>query len=236
MLIPVNNEADALASVLPDVQRIIATLTHRYEIGVYVVDDGSVDGSGEVARSFGFPVIEQSQSGKPRAVYRGLDLVVNAYRQFIIFDGDGQHAAANIPEFLETLVRWPIVKGTRFHPSSPQHGTPEDRTLLNRVTRTCLEWKTGWRITDPQCGLIAMSQEVAKWSLTQSIWDEEWEICFILALKCAGANGCPIHEIPIAAQYSGLPGHKQIQKYRERDAWQRLEERLLRQLRIIMTS
>lgn len=112
LLVPAWNEADALPSLLSELRR-------RYpQYDVLVVDDGSSDDTGQVARAGGARVVElpfnlgiggAEQTGFVYAERSGYDVVVR-------LDGDGQHP----PEEVETLVQAletgevDVVIGSRF--------------------------------------------------------------------------------------------------------------------------
>lgn len=233
VVLPVRDEADALAVLLPEVMKEINT--SPVPLKLLVVDDGSTDESGSVAASHGIAVVSQEAMGKPPAVRRGFEYAMReGIDAAIVFDGDGQHPTGAIQHMVDLLDRYEIIKGTRFHERSLQIGTPRDRLVLNRRIRSRLTDITGWAITDPQCGLVGMQREVIRKMLPRLRWIEEWEIELILHLHLlVGSAQCPIYEFPIAARYAELPGAKQREKYHPHRGRARLNERLTRQMRVI---
>lgn len=226
------DEADALADLMPCV------LGALMETGaeIVVVDDGSVDGTGDIARFFGVPVLRQSGLGKPQAVQRGFQHALEQGAEaVVVFDCDGQHPPTALPQILRLLdAGHQVVKGTRFHEASAQAGTPPDRLELCRQVRESLDRFTGWGITDPQCGLIGLQRPIVELLLPRLTWSVEWEIEAVLTLRQVfSINGSPILELPIPALYQGLPGHKQVAKYDPAKGAERLAERLGRQLEVV---
>src|ERR671919_3214440 len=95
VVLPVLNEADALPTVL-------ARLPSGYR--AIVVDNGSIDGSGDVARSFGATVVGEPQRGFGAACHRGL---LAAESDVVCFmDCDGSLDAADL-----LLLAVPVVDG-----------------------------------------------------------------------------------------------------------------------------
>jgi len=74
-----------------------------------VIDDGSRDGTADVARKAGATVIRHEQNkGKGAAVKSALHYAAtNGFDALVLLDGDGQHEPAQIPLLLQ-----PIRDGT----------------------------------------------------------------------------------------------------------------------------
>ena len=74
VLIPVYNEEDSIGKVLNDIPEDIVA-------EVVVVDNGSTDGSAEIARSCGATVISQSIRGYGAACLKGINYFKNQNEQ-----------------------------------------------------------------------------------------------------------------------------------------------------------
>ena len=85
LVLPCRDEAPALAALLPQVPA---------EFAVVVVDNGSRDGTAEVARRLGATVVTEPQPGYGAAVHAGL---VAATRDYVAFmDGDDSFDPAEL--------------------------------------------------------------------------------------------------------------------------------------------
>ena len=108
--IPAFEAAPSIAAV---VARVLAMSAE-----VVVVDDGSVDGTGDVARACGVPVLTNPINlGKGRALKAAFDhLFASGYDAVVTLDADGQHPPEEIPKL---LAPWregaDLVLGTRAH-------------------------------------------------------------------------------------------------------------------------
>jgi glycosyltransferase involved in cell wall biosynthesis len=105
VVIPAYNEEDSLGHVL---DRIPATVC-GVSTEVLVVDDGSRDATGEVARMHGAAVARHvTNLGGGAALRTGYRLMVDSSARIVVtLDADGQHR----PEEMERLVA-PILDGT----------------------------------------------------------------------------------------------------------------------------
>ena len=108
VLIPSYNSGTKLLETVTD------ALRHSWP--VWVVIDGSTDGSGEVLRALrdeacGLRVIWRKRNGgKGAAVLDGLRAAsLEGYTHVLVMDGDGQHPASAIPEFMGLSCLHPMA-------------------------------------------------------------------------------------------------------------------------------
>ena len=116
VVIPAFNEAP----VVPDLVRELRDAFRRYRLEgeVLLVDDGSTDGTGDLARREAgdwaeFQVLEHRNNlGKTEAI---LTAACGSQRSvFVIFDADLQHSPEEIPRFLSKIAEgWDIVCGRK---------------------------------------------------------------------------------------------------------------------------
>ena len=107
IIIPVFNEAQNLGPLL---QRLRSVQLPSAEI--IVVDDGSTDGSAEVALESGAAVISHPYNiGNGAAVKSGIRAARGKF--LVLMDGDGQHSAEDIPKLLAEADRYQMVVGAR---------------------------------------------------------------------------------------------------------------------------
>lgn len=107
ILIPVFNEALNLGVLLDQIQSLRLPSAE-----VIVVDDGSTDGSGEIAQRSGIRVIRHPYNiGNGAAIKTGIRAAQG--RQLVLMDGDGQHRPEDIPKLLAESSHYHMVVGAR---------------------------------------------------------------------------------------------------------------------------
>ena len=107
IIIPVFNEAENLGQLL---DRLRSVLLPSWE--VIVVDDGSTDGSSEIAEKRGARVIRHPYNiGNGAAIKNGIRAARG--RLLVFMDGDGQHQPEDIPKLLSGMNRYHMVVGAR---------------------------------------------------------------------------------------------------------------------------
>ncbi len=191
VLIPAYNEEASLPGLLADVR------THLPGAAVAVVDDGSVDGTAEVARACGARVLRlPCNLGVGPAVQTGFkDALESGYDYLIRLDGDGQHPPSEALKLVEAMLRQPtdLVVGTRHGEGSTYHGNGLRRFVLKGlavfVSIICRK-----RITDPTSGFWLVSRPLLQ--------------CFALhypsdypeaeAIALLRRQGFSLEEVPVA--------------------------------------
>ena len=126
VILPAFNEA---ASVGQAVAALVATAKWGE---ILVIDDGSTDATGDVARTAGASVIRHPyRKGNGAAVKTGIRRATHDW--VLIIDADGQHRAEDALALVERLGEYDLVVGAR---SSSTQATPQRRlgnTLLNTL-------------------------------------------------------------------------------------------------------
>ena len=93
------NEEDAIAKVISEVPRDVAD-------EIIVVDNGSIDGTAEVAAAADAHVVHEPRRGYGRAFMSGVESISPASEIIVFLDGDG----SDCPEMMNRLVQ-PIING-----------------------------------------------------------------------------------------------------------------------------
>jgi glycosyltransferase involved in cell wall biosynthesis len=126
----------------------------RAHVGdVLVVDDGSSDATGTLARAAGAEVLRHEQRrGKGEALQSGLAWAASrGFTHVFTVDGDGQHLASEMPALLQACRRHPdaIVLGER---SREGHDISPMKLFGNRFANRWVEIACGRAFEDTQSG------------------------------------------------------------------------------------
>lgn len=152
VIVPAFNEAKSLPAVAEDLRRHVA------EADVCVVDDGSTDGTADVARRLGLRVLVlPTNLGIGGAVQAGyLWAHQHGYEAAIQFDGDGQHEAASIPALLGPLRAGAadLAVGSRFLGDGEFRSTFARRAGI-RYLAALIRVRCGAKVTDSTSGFRA---------------------------------------------------------------------------------
>lgn len=159
--IPCRNEAQNLPETVAALPRELA----GFETVEYlVVDDGSTDGTAEVARNLGVHYIlrlpvhrglaEAFREGLGECLRRGADIIVNT-------DGDNQYEARDIPRLVEPLLRQnaDMVVGAR--PIEQIQHFSFLKKLLQRLGSWAVRRVSHTSVADATSGFRAMSRAAA---------------------------------------------------------------------------
>ncbi len=149
VVIPAHNEAHAIAGV------VTASLAQPGVTEVIVVDDGSTDTTGEVARQAGAHVVTH-----PYCIGNGASAKSGAraaHGDVVVFlDGDGQHPPEDIPRMLEKLERFHLVVGAR----EPDTHANLKRRFGNNVYNLFASYVTQFPIQDLTSGFRAIRRDL----------------------------------------------------------------------------
>jgi glycosyltransferase involved in cell wall biosynthesis len=181
-LIPALNAERTLPHVVEETRRQIAP--------VIVIDDGSSDRTGDVARAGGAIVLRHDVNrGKGAALKTGFAWALeNGCDGVITLDADGQHLPSEIPKFL--AASGDLIIGGRAHLF--QHMLPRRRNA-NRFSAWCISKCAGVRIPDSQSGFRFYSAKLLREvKLRADGFDMESEV-----IVRAGRGGFRIVTIPI---------------------------------------
>ena len=151
---PMFNEAEVIG---PVVRELTQSFAH-----VVCIDDGSSDGSANIAREAGARVLKHPLNlGQGAALQTGFEYVARqpGITHVITFDADGQHLVGDALEMLELAKRKRIsvVFGSRFLDKRTKPGLKKRIVLKLAVLFTRVF--TGLRLTDAHNGLRVLSME-----------------------------------------------------------------------------
>lgn len=188
--IPCFNERIAIGSV--------ALIARKHVAEVLVIDDGSSDGTADVATAAGAQVLRHEQNkGKGAAVKAALHYAAaNGFDALVLVDGDGQHDPAQIPLLLQPIQDGTadIVIGYRELDQMPR---------LRQAGRLVLDYVTardGQVITDSQSGFRALSRQAIEALQAKNLQANGFEIesDMLLAVRDSPLK---ISAVPITCTY-----------------------------------
>lgn len=189
VIIPAYNEEAALKMVITSVQKELPSAD------ILVVNDGSTDFTGEIARDLDVVVIEHPfnlgigatmQTGFRYAAYRNFDIAVQV-------DGDGQHPADQIKYILEPVERGEadVVIGSRFYGGG--YTLTWARWMGIKVFSKVISLILKEKVTDTTSGFRAVNRKVIEFCSTN--YPEDYpEVEAIVLLHKVGFT---IKEVPV---------------------------------------
>ena len=212
VVIPALNEALRIRDV------VSGALAHCPN--VIVVDDGSDDATVERIADLPAVVLRHARRmGKGASLRDGFAEALRRGMQGVVtMDGDGQHAAEDIPRLLAAAQRHPgaIVIGARLRKRASQPGY---RRLANEFGDWGIAFGTGYRIADTQSGQRYYPAAVAALG---DVPGEDFVFEAQILISAARRLGTRCVSIPIESRYSV---HDSDQQFRAshfrplRDLW-----------------
>ena len=218
VVMPCLNEADTLATCIRKAQRSFAE--HNIKGEIVIADNGSTDGSQQIATDLGARVIHVEEKGYGNALMGGISA---ARGKFVIMgDADDSYDFLEVPKFVERLREgYELVQGCRL-PAGGGTVMPNAMPVLHRWIGnpmfSILVRHMFWaEIHDVYCGLRGFTKE---------LYDR-------LNLRCTGMEfatemiiksniyGTRITEVPITLHPDGRKAHKPHLKT-FRDGWRTL--------------
>jgi glycosyltransferase involved in cell wall biosynthesis len=165
-----------------------------------VIDDGSTDGTAEVARRAGADVlVNPGGRGKGEAVRAGLARVLDGdCTHVLLLDGDLQHLPEEAPLLIAAAGRTgaDVVLGERRF---DRRGMPASRYHANRIGSLALSKFVGVPIRDTQCGFRLFKIDALR-GLRLRARGYEIETEMLVKMTRRGAR---VASVPITAVYAG---------------------------------
>jgi len=190
--IPALNEEKFLAEILAKISAYVL-LDH-----ILVVNDGSTDATGRIAKDMGTHVVEHSRNlGKGQAILSATRFASENQFDWILFmDADGQHAPESIPEFIAEISKdqSDVVLGNR---QERQKRMPFARQLSNSITSILVSLSAGQRIYDSQCGYRAIR---TRYLTNLKIVSHGFQVESEILIKTS-KSGAKISHVPIQTIY-----------------------------------
>jgi glycosyltransferase involved in cell wall biosynthesis len=185
LIIPAYNEEAAIAEVVGAVPRDLVSR-------VIVVDNGSTDATGRVARDAGAEVVREERRGYGSACLAGVRALERA--EIVVFlDGDRSDDPSEVRVLVDVILadRADFVIGTRT--SRMERGALTPQQLVgNRVATALIRWLYGVRLSD--IGSFRAIRRDALLSLGMSNLTYGWPVEMVVR---AAKHRYRIAEVPI---------------------------------------
>jgi glycosyltransferase involved in cell wall biosynthesis len=188
LIIPAYNESATIGDVLDR----IASLD--LDTQVVVVDDGSTDGTGELAAARGAQVIRQENQGKGAAIRAGIPHVEGEIA--VIQDADMEYDPADVPALIEPIERGvaDVVYGSRLSGGRPQRAYMFWHLVGNRFLSLLTNVLFNTTLSDMETGYKAFRSDVLReLDLRENDFGIEPEITGQICKR-----GLRIYELPIS--------------------------------------
>jgi dolichol-phosphate mannosyltransferase len=186
-----------------------------------VVDDGSTDGSREIAEKMGFKVIRHPKNlGVGAAIRTGIQYgTKKGYRWVLISAANGKMRPDEFARVYGPVDRdeTDYVQGSRFVNDVTSPGLPLFRRMMIPLFSIITSILMGRRFSDITCGLrcykLALTQDPSI-NLNQD-WLNQYELEYYLHFKVARSKRYRMIEVPVTMQYSQLARgrHSKIQPF-----------------------
>ncbi len=199
--VPVYNEEKHIQLVLPEIRGKARD--------VLVVDDGSTDNTPALLRARRDVTVltHLENRGYGQSLIDAFDYAArHGYDWVITMDCDGQHDAAQLPNFLCAIRKddADVISGSRYlQTDASADRPPADRQNINRLMTELINSLLALKLTDSFCGFKAFRvAALEKLNLTISGY------AFPMQFWVQAANaGLRIREIPVRLIYNDLNRH-----------------------------
>jgi glycosyltransferase involved in cell wall biosynthesis len=219
VVMPCLNEAETLATCIEKAQRSLRELNVSGEI--VIADNGSTDGSQEIARSLGARVVDVSAKGYGNALMGGIAAAEGKY--VIMGDADDSYEFSSLGPFIEQLrAGYELVMGNRFRGGIKAGAMPPLHRYLGNPVLTFVG-RLFFRspVGDFHCGLRGFSKAaIAKLDLRTT----GMEFASEMVVK-ATLQKMRIAEVPTTLSPDGRNRPPHLRSWR--DGWRHLRFLLL---------
>lgn len=219
LLMPCLNEAETLATCIAKARQSLASLGIEGE--VLIADNGSTDGSREIAIASGARVVPVAERGYGAALRAGIAAARGRY--VIMGDADDSYAFDAIGDFCRQLrAGYQLVMGNRFRGGiAPGAMPPLHRYLGNPVLSFIGRLFFRIPVRDFHCGLRGFERQAI---LDLELQTSGMEFASEMIIKAAMA-GLRICEVPTTLKPDGRSRPPHLRSWR--DGWRHLRFMLL---------
>jgi len=219
VVMPCLNEAETLERCILKAQKAFETLGLRGE--VVVADNGSTDGSPDIARRLGARVVPVHAKGYGHALRGGIDAALGS--RIVMGDADDSYDFSAIQPFVEALASGAdLVMGNRFKGGIAEGAMPwKHRWIGNPVLTSIGKLFFRSAVGDFHCGMRAFRKEAY---IKMDLRTAGMEFASEMVIK-ATLLDLRIAEVPIVLHKDGRSRPPHLRSWR--DGWRHLRFMLL---------
>jgi dolichol-phosphate mannosyltransferase len=197
VVVPSYNERENLGPILDRLHQALP------DVHVLVVDDGSPDGTGELAderaaANENVQVLHRTEKAGLGAAYiAGFRWgLAREYNTIVEMDADGSHAPEDLPRLLDAVGDADLAIGSRYVPGGSVVNWPLNRQILSRGANIYSQIALGMRTRDITAGFRAYRRPVLEKLALDEVNSHGYCFQIDLTLRTADA-GFEIVEVPI---------------------------------------
>ncbi|WP_284744895.1 polyprenol monophosphomannose synthase [Amycolatopsis sp. RTGN1] len=197
VVIPTYNERENLGPILDRLHKVLP------DVHVLVVDDGSPDGTGELAderaaANENVHVMHRTEKAGLGAAYiAGFRWgLAREYNTIVEMDADGSHAPEDLPRLLDAVGDADLAIGSRYVPGGAVVNWPLKRQVLSRGANVYSQLALGMRTRDITAGFRAYRRPVLEKLALDEVNSHGYCFQIDLTIRTAEA-GFEIVEVPI---------------------------------------
>jgi glycosyltransferase involved in cell wall biosynthesis len=195
LIVPAYDEAGLIAEVLDGIEQL------PFDTEVIVVDDGSTDGTAEVAESWAaahpkqeLRILRQAHAGKGAAIRAAIPLLTGEIA--VIQDADMEYDPADVPALIEPIARGKadVVFGTRLTAGRPSRAHLFWHLVGNRALSLLASALYNTTLSDIETGYKAFRTDVLR---TLGLRENGFGVEAEIAAKVSRSK-LRVYELPIA--------------------------------------
>lgn len=197
VLIPTYNERDNLPGIVARVRASVPTAD------VFVLDDGSPDGTGQVAEELAAAdpqvhvVHRTSKEGLGKAYLAGFAIVLEqGYDAAVEMDADGSHLPEQLPSLLAALPGADVVIGARWVRGGEVRNWPARRKVLSVGANVYTKVLLGMSVNDATAGYRVYRSSALRTMGLDGVESQGYCFQIDLTLRAVRA-GLTVVEVPI---------------------------------------
>ena len=197
VIIPTYNEAENITRLIPDI------LGQAPNIDVLIVDDNSPDGTAALVRDMmktdsRIHVLDRPRKmGLGTAYVKGFKFAIEQGYDYVFeMDADFSHSPSEIPNFLNKILQFDLVLGSRYVNGVRVLNWPMRRLLLSYSANVYTQFITGLPVHDATGGFKCFRRSVLEAIDLDKVKSNGYAFQIEMSFK-AWKKGFRIAEIPI---------------------------------------